>query len=38
MKQSMDSKNLHKRLKKIIGQMQTIDRMIDKDHWSDAGN
>ena len=27
----MDSENLHKRLKKIIGQVQAIDRMIDED-------
>ena len=31
MKQCMDSENLHRRLKKIIGQVQAIDRMIDKD-------
>ena len=29
MKQCMDSDNLHRRLKKIIGQVQAIDRMID---------
>ena len=28
----MDSANLHRRLKKIIGQVQAIDRMIDEDH------
>lgn len=27
MKQCMDADNLHRRLKKIIGQVQTIDRM-----------
>ena len=27
----MDSDNLHRRLKKIIGQVQAIDRMIDED-------
>lgn len=27
MKQCMDSENLHRRLKKIIGQVQAIDRM-----------
>jgi DNA-binding FrmR family transcriptional regulator len=31
MKQCMDSENLHKRLKKIMGQIQAIDRMIDED-------
>ena len=31
MKQCMDSENLHVRLKKIIGQVQAIDRMIDED-------
>lgn len=31
MKQCMDSENLHRRLKKIIGQFQAIDRMIDED-------
>ena len=31
MKQCMDSANLHRRLKKIIGQVQAIDRMVDKD-------
>ena len=30
MKQCMDSDNLHRRLKKIIGQVQAIDRMIDQ--------
>ena len=27
----MDTDNLHRRLKKIIGQVQAIDRMIDED-------
>ena len=31
MKKCMDSENLHRRLKKIIGQVQAIDRMIDED-------
>lgn len=31
MKQCMDSANLHRRLGKIIGQLQAIDRMIDQD-------
>ncbi len=31
MKQCMDSGNLHNRLNRIIGQIQAIDRMIDKD-------
>ena len=31
MKQCMDSQNLHRRLKKIIGQVQAIDRMVDED-------
>lgn len=31
MKQCMDSESLHRRLKKIIGQVQAIDRMIDED-------
>ena len=31
MKQCTDSENLHRRLKKIIGQVQAIDRMIDED-------
>jgi DNA-binding FrmR family transcriptional regulator len=30
MKQCMDADNLHRRLKKIIGQVQAIDRMIDE--------
>ena len=31
MRQCMDAENLHRRLKKIIGQVQAIDRMIDQD-------
>ena len=31
MRQCMDSENLHRRLKRIIGQVQAIDRMIDED-------
>ena len=31
MKQCMNSENLHRRLKKIIGQVQAIDRMIAED-------
>lgn len=31
MRQCMDSENLHKRLKKISGQIAAIDRMIDED-------
>lgn len=31
MVQCMDRENLHRRLKKIIGQVQAIDRMIDED-------
>ena len=31
MRQCMDSDNLHRRLKKIIGQVQAIDRMVDED-------
>ena len=35
MKQCMDADNLHRRLKKIIGQVQANDRMIDEDvPWS----
>ena len=29
MRQCMDADNLHRRLKKIIGQIQAIDRMVD---------
>ena len=31
MRQCMDADNLHRRLKKIIGQLQAIDRMVDED-------
>lgn len=31
LKQCMDSDNLHRRLKKIIGQVNAIDKMIDED-------
>lgn len=31
MKQCMDADNLHRRLRKIIGQVEAIDRMIEKD-------
>lgn len=31
MKKCMDAENLHRRLKKIIGQVNAIDRMIDED-------
>ena len=31
MKQCMDAANLHRRLKKIIGQVHAIDRMVDED-------
>lgn len=31
MKQCMDAENLHRRLKKIIGQVQAIDRMVDEE-------
>ena len=31
MKQCMDADNLHRRIKKIIGQLNAIDRMIDED-------
>ena len=30
-KQCMDADNLHRRLKKIIGQVQAIDKMVDQD-------
>ena len=30
MKQCMDAENLHGRLKKIIGQVNAIDRMVDE--------
>ena len=31
MKQCMDAENLHRRLKKIIGQVKAVDRMVDED-------
>jgi len=31
LKECMDSDNLHRRLKKIIGQLNAIDRMINED-------
>ena len=31
MRQCMDLDNLHRRVKKIIGQLNAIDRMIDED-------
>ena len=31
LKECMDSANLHRRIKKIIGQLNAIDRMIDED-------
>ena len=31
MRQCMDAENLHRRLKKIIGQAQAIDRIVDED-------
>lgn len=31
MKQCMDMDNLHRRLNKIVGQVQAINRMIDED-------
>lgn len=31
MRQCMDAENLHRRLKKILVQVQAIDRMIDED-------
>lgn len=31
MKQCMDSDKVHRRLKKIIGQIQAVDRMVDED-------
>lgn len=31
MRQCMDAENLHRRLKKIIGQVEAIDRMVDED-------
>ena len=31
MKQCMDASNLHRRLKKIAGQINAIDAMVDRD-------
>lgn len=31
MRKCMDSDNLHRRLKKVMGQLNAIDRMIDED-------
>ncbi len=31
LRQCMDADNLHRRLKKIIGQLNAIDRMVDED-------
>ena len=31
MKQCMDAPNLHRRIKKIMGQLNAIDKMIDED-------
>ncbi len=31
MRQCMDAGNLHRRLKKVIGQIQAIDRMVEED-------
>lgn len=31
MRQCMDAENLHRRLKKIIGQVEAIDRMVEED-------
>ena len=31
MRKCMDSENIHRRLKKIIGQVSAIDRMVDED-------
>ncbi len=31
MKQCMDIESMHRRLKKIIGQVQAVDRMIEED-------
>lgn len=31
MRQCMDADNLHRRLKKVIGQVKAIDRMVDED-------
>ncbi|SCH53478.1 MULTISPECIES: metal-sensing transcriptional repressor [unclassified Romboutsia] len=31
MRKCMDADNLHRRIKKVIGQLNAIDKMIDKD-------
>ena len=31
MKQCMDSENFHKRIRKVVGQLQAVDRMVDED-------
>jgi Uncharacterized protein conserved in bacteria len=31
MKKCMDSENLHRRMKKVIGQLNAIDKMVDED-------
>lgn len=31
MRQCMDSDNLHRRINKILGQIQAVDKMIDED-------
>jgi DNA-binding FrmR family transcriptional regulator len=31
MRQCMDADNLHRRIKKILGQIQAIDKMVDED-------
>lgn len=31
MKQCMDSENIHRRMKKVVGQLNAIDRMVDED-------
>ncbi|MBQ7746994.1 MAG: metal-sensing transcriptional repressor [Spirochaetia bacterium] len=31
MKKCMDSENLHKRIRKVVGQLQAVDRMVDED-------
>ncbi|MFP3153733.1 metal-sensing transcriptional repressor [Lachnospiraceae bacterium ZAX-1] len=31
MRQCMDSENLHRRLKKVIGQLNAIEKMVDDD-------
>ena len=33
MRQCMDAENLHRRMKKLMGQLQAIDQMIDKAAW-----